>query len=61
MEGISFLKPAEGMKVRDPLTLVELPASGRRVRMSSYWRRRLLDGDVLLIEDQQTSGQGDDK
>jgi hypothetical protein len=43
------VKPAEGARVRDPYTLEVLPARGRRVPDTSYWRRRLRDGDVRVV------------
>lgn len=41
-----FIKPAGGLRVHDPLTMKHLPSYGGRVSPSSYWRRRLNDGDV---------------
>lgn len=38
--------------VRDPKTRRPLPQQGKRVRMSSYWRRRARSGDVRLVEGQ---------
>jgi hypothetical protein len=40
--------PREGYIVRDPVTLKALPAEGRRVVRTSFWARRLRDGDVTL-------------
>jgi len=40
------LKPANGRVVIDPATGQPLPAEGQRVEPSTYWTRRLLDGDV---------------
>ncbi len=43
-----FVKPAPGLKVRDPKTKQHLPESGAEVPDSdSYWVRRLRDGDVV--------------
>ena len=42
-----FVKPAEGLKVRDPISLVHLPAEGAEVPESSFWLRRLRSGDVF--------------
>lgn len=44
------VKPAGGVKVRDPVTMKALPLEGAEVPNTSYWRRRLSDGDVVLIE-----------
>lgn len=47
------LKPAKPeVKVRDPLSMVFLPEGGLMVEMSSYWSRRLRDGDVIEVQDQ---------
>ena len=42
-----FVKPAKGLVIRDPDLLDLLPATGREVPDSDYWRRRLRDGDVV--------------
>ncbi len=44
-----FVKPAPGLKVRDPISKRHLPASGQEVPMSAYWLRRLAEGDVLDV------------
>ena len=41
-----FLKPARGLLVRLEDATRHLLAEGETVRMSSYWRRRIRDGDV---------------
>lgn len=40
-----YLKPRKGLRVRRPDGRL-LPEAGGHVQMSSYWRRRLRDGDV---------------
>jgi hypothetical protein len=46
------VKPAEGRAVRDPRTMRLLPEEGGEVSDSDpFWRRRLRDGDVVLVED----------
>lgn len=42
-----FVRPAPGLKVRDPVLRDHLPAEGREVADSVYWQRRLRDRDVL--------------
>lgn len=42
-----FVKPAEGLVIRDPDLLDLLPATGREVPDSVYWQRRLRDRDVV--------------
>lgn len=46
----TFVKPSEGLKVRDPLTKKALPVAGASVILSTYWRRRLKDGSVVLVK-----------
>lgn len=49
-----FVKPkAKDMTIRDPRTMVKLPDGGANVPDSNYWRRRLLAGDVVLVEQKQ--------
>ena len=43
------LKPAEGLRVVDPLTRQPLPPGGDQVEASTYWFRRLKDGDVIEL------------
>ena len=42
-----FLKPAKDMLVRLENATRHLFAAGENVVMSTYWRRRLRDGDVV--------------
>ena len=42
-----FVRPAEGLKIRDPETGNYLPDTGQIVPRSSFWLRRLKDGDVV--------------
>ncbi len=42
-----FLVPKKGVKVPFPLSRKFLKESGQLVEMSSYWIRRIKDGDVL--------------
>lgn len=41
-----FLRPAAGVKVRRP-DGGHLPEDGATIEMTSYWQRRLADGDVI--------------
>jgi len=41
-----YLVPAPGLRVLDPVTYEPLPAEGAIKSMTTYWRRRLRDGDV---------------
>lgn len=42
-----FVKPAEGLSIRDPDLKDLLPTTGREVPESGYWLRRMRDGDVV--------------
>lgn len=43
-----FVKPAPGLRVRDPLTLRLMPPEGDGVDETSFhWNRLLRDGDVI--------------
>lgn len=43
------LKPAPGLVVRDPDTREPLRADGEPKPITTYWARRLVDGDVQLV------------
>ena len=46
-----FVKPAPGLKVRDPKTLRHIPEEGIEVPdTDTFWHRRLLDGDVVEVK-----------
>lgn len=46
-----FVKPAPGLKIRDPELKDLIPDEGRKVSDDDlYWHRRLRDGDVVLVE-----------
>lgn len=42
-----FVRPADGLNIRDPETGNYLPKTGQIVPRSSFWLRRLKDGDVV--------------
>lgn len=42
-----FVKPAPGLKVRDPISHLHLPDAGREVPEDSHWLRQLAAGDVV--------------
>jgi hypothetical protein len=42
-----FVKPAPGVKVRDPRSKLHLPEGGKEVPATTYWLRRLAAGDVV--------------
>ena len=41
-----FIKPAPGRKVRDPQSGEHLSEAGEEKPRTSYWLRRIKDGDV---------------
>ncbi|ELN0130425.1 DUF2635 domain-containing protein [Raoultella planticola] len=45
-----FVKPKDGISVRCPVRGEALPAEGAEVPDNTFWRRRLKDGDVSLVE-----------
>lgn len=46
-----FLKPKEGLVVRDPNDMLPLPKEGKEVHGNlSFWVRRLEDGDVIEVK-----------
>ena len=49
----TYLKPKEGLKVRDAQRGDHLPPEGREVELDRYWRRRIADGDVVEVRPPQ--------
>lgn len=47
-----YLKPKEGLTIRKP-DGSKLAAEGERVPRTSFWLKRLADGDVLPVEEAQ--------
>jgi hypothetical protein len=48
-----------GAVIRDPRTRRRLPAAGGRVPDSTFWRRRLISGDVELVPETVAPSSGD--
>lgn len=45
-----FVKPAPGIKLRDPETKQFIPESGQEVgEFDLYWIRRINDGDAIRV------------
>jgi hypothetical protein len=42
-----YVRPAPGIKIRDPDLMDFIPAEGREVPDTGFWIRRLRDGDVI--------------
>jgi len=45
------LKPAPGMIVRDPISAKLLSVEGEDKELNNYWNRRILAGDVVVVEE----------
>ena len=46
------IKPAKpGLRIRDPETKRPIPDEGKKVKWSSYWERRKLDGSIVFCSD----------
>lgn len=45
-----IIKPAKGIKVRDPVSRLHIPETGVEVSdVDTYWARRLRSGDVVVV------------
>lgn len=54
------IKPADGLKVRDPETKELIPADGVEVsEYDLYWAARLRDGDVVLVDEDKATTEKD--
>jgi hypothetical protein len=42
------IKPAPGKVIVHPITRTRVPADGETVAESTYWLRRIADGDVIV-------------
>lgn len=51
------VKPAPGLSIRDPDLMDLLPEEGREVPDSTYWIRRLRDGDVVSVQAKASAEQ----
>lgn len=50
MTTLATFKPASAdLVVRDPITRLPLPAEGEVKPLDTYWSRRLVDGDVVMV------------
>ena len=54
MRKIVFVKPLEGVRIRDPKTRDVLPENGKRVELNTYWSRRIKENSVIIIESGST-------
>jgi len=46
-----YIRPALGIKVRDPKSLKHIPDAGCEVEDSVFWQRRIQSGCVVIVED----------
>lgn len=50
----AFIKPLDGLTVRSPKDMSSLPPEGALVSLDGvegkYWRRRINDGSVIVVE-----------
>lgn len=46
----AILKPKKGYKIRRPDTKTFLAESGEKIKLDSFWRRRIKDGDVEVLD-----------
>jgi hypothetical protein len=51
MEKYITVKPVEGRICTDPKTLLPIPQEGKVVLHTSYWQRRLEDGDCIIMQE----------
>jgi len=47
-----FVKPREGLRVKNPVDWQPLPPEGKKVERNTYWIRRLKAGDVIEIKEE---------
>lgn len=52
-----FLKPKPGLLVKDPVTGKPLTEDGETKPATTYWLRRLCDGDVIDIDAETVEGE----
>ena len=49
MEKKILIKPAKsGLVIRDPQTFEKLPPEGKKLTVTTYWRRRKAEGSVIF-------------
>lgn len=49
------IRPRAGAVVRDPETMQPLAEAGEHKPLSTFWRRRLRDGDVVEVKAEKPS------
>lgn len=53
-----FVKPNSGLKIRMPGSGAVLPVDGAEVPNSSFWLRRIADGDAVMVEPKKEKKEG---
>ncbi len=49
-----FLKPVDGLKIPMPENAkTYLPENGKSVKHDQYWARRIIDGDVIKVKQEE--------
>lgn len=54
----AILKPMPGCTVRDPVSAAVLPDAGELKTLDSYWRRRLLKKEVVIVDAEKPVKRG---
>ena len=49
-----FIKPVSKGLVRDPISKIPLKETGEKKLLSTFWRRRLKQGDVIEVDVSKT-------
>lgn len=50
---LAYVKPVDDRVVPDPYRNDALPKEGRKVELDQYWHRRLQDGDITIIDENE--------
>lgn len=61
VEKIFVVPKQPGMILRDPITKRILPDEGAFVKKNSFWLKRIVSGEVKLVDKEETSDKGDEK
>lgn len=52
------IKPKDGTRVLEPLSMKVLPPEGMKLDYNPYWARRALEGDVIITALKKEKGAG---
>lgn len=47
----AYVKPAPGMRIIDPASGYVMPDEGKEVVYTTFWHRRVMQGDCVLISE----------